>query len=362
MRFHRHFIPTSHSLHIFPAGSKASTPLHPMRLRLFAISLLLAATAHACLNTPGTALDGHASGSRHAHDASTLRRSIRMTGPNPGDLRFDEPAASPAKQLEREALLHIYAGEYAAARPLLEKAEAAGPGDYSVAANLGTVCELLGDNTSALQWIDEAMRRNPGSHRGTEWVHVLVLKAKLHDASLPASAPQRPPLLEVPERIDAGTPLVIDGVTRPASQVREAVLYQLRERLVFVKPQDRYVADLLFALARLNANLVNIESASGILDLAEDYGYANAARIDALRDDIDRARRKAALRSAAYWIAGLGAFGGLMACAYRRKWLFLSRAAYEAHRSASRRPPATTSGERSDMPKKAAPPLETCDR
>lgn len=246
------------------------------------------------------------------------------------------PPATPAKRLEAEALELIYARDHAAALALLQKAESTAPGDYSIAANLGTACELVGDNAGALRWITEAMRRNPASHRGTEWVHVLVLKAKLHDAALPASVP-RPPLLEVPGRLAAASPLTIEGVARPAGEVRDAIFYQLHERMVFVKPPDPYVADLLFALARLNANLVNIESAAGLLTLAQDYGYSNAARVDALREDLHRARLKSNLFTAAYWIAGLGVLVVLLVHARRRKWFFLTRAAYDAHRAAEAR-------------------------
>lgn len=303
-----------------------------MLLPLFALPLFLTATAWACLNTPGTDLDGHAAGSHFAHDAIRLRHLVEMESPESARPAFRKPPTTPAKHLEADALNLIYSGNYAAALPLLQKAEADAPGDYSIAANLGTNLELVGDNAEALHWITEAIRRNPASHRGTEWVHVLVLKAKLRDAAARATD-TRPPVLEVPERVESGTPLLIDGVTRPADQVREAIFYQLYERLVFVKPKDPYVADLLFALARLNANLVNIESATGILQLAERYGYSDHIRIDALRNDLSHALWKSNLYTSAYWALGLGIFVGGLIFAYRRKWFFLSRAAYAAHRA-----------------------------
>lgn len=332
-----------------------------MLSRISATFLFLAATSWACLNTPGTSLDGLESGSRYSHDVRTLRESMRLSGPNPANLRLGKPPATPAQQLERKALELIYAGDYAAARPLLEKAEADGGGDYSIAANLGTVCELLGDNAAALRWITEAMRRNPDSHRGTEWVHVLVLNAKVSDAARPTSAP-RPPLLEIPEHVAENTVLTIAGVDRTAREVRASIVYQLRERMMFVKPKDRYVADLLFTLARLNAHLVNIEASGGVLTLAEEYGYADAARIEALREDLADARLKASLYTGAYWLAGVGALGGFLGFAYRRKWFFLSRAACHAHRASTRGRPPVRNNEPAAPEKTPAPKVETCER
>ena len=137
-----------------------------MLIRLLVLPLFLAATAWACLNTPGTDLDGHDAGPRFGHDASRLRQRMQM--PPEQDRREPaKPPATPAKKLESEALDLIYAGDHAAARALLQTAEELSHGDYSIAANLGTACELVGDNAEALRWITEAMRRNPDSHRGT---------------------------------------------------------------------------------------------------------------------------------------------------------------------------------------------------
>ena len=303
-----------------------------MLLRLITIPLLISATACACLNTPGTDLDGHKTSGLGRHEAASLRRLMAMTSPAKARPYVSKPPATAAKRLEAEALELIYAGHYPGAVPLLQKAEETAPGDYSIAANLGTAHELVGNNTEALRWITEAMRRYPDSHRGTEWVHVLLLKAKLEDAATPDAAARRP-LLNVPRRVTPTTPILVEGATRTAEQVRDAISYQLHERLVFVKPKDRYVAELLFTLARLNASLVSIESAADLLTLAEIYGYADPEKTFSLHADITRARRKATLLEVAYWTVGLGAFGATLTLAYRRKWIFLTRAAYLAHRA-----------------------------
>ena len=62
---------------------------------------------------------------------------------------------------------------------LLEELEKKSPGQYAVAANLGTAYELNGDNRKALEWIKKGVERNPESHFGTEWLHVKILEAKI---------------------------------------------------------------------------------------------------------------------------------------------------------------------------------------
>jgi tetratricopeptide (TPR) repeat protein len=190
-----------------------------MLLRLVTLSLLLNVTAWACLNRSSTPIEGYDSSSFYGDEDYQLRRLSKMSNPARDRLSEDQPTDTPVNRLEADALDLIYAGNYTSALPLLQKAEADSPGAYSIAANLGTNYELVGNNAEALRWITEAMRRNPDSHRGTEWVHVLVLKAKIRD-TLAGTTGKRQLLLGVPERVEADTPILIDGVTRLAKQVR----------------------------------------------------------------------------------------------------------------------------------------------
>ena len=168
------------------------------------------------------------------------------------------------------------------------------------------------------------MRRNPESHRGTEWVHVLVLEAKLRDAGAPGAS-LRQPLVSIPEHIQPDTRLAVAGTLRSAASLREALNYQLTERMTFVKPKDPYVADLLYSLAVLEANLASVESARIVLSLAERYGYSDNARIQHLRDAIDRALWISRSWLIAKWTGALSLFVAALYYACRRKWLTLTR-------------------------------------
>ncbi len=122
----------------------------------------------------------------------------------------------------------------------LEALEQAFPGQYATAANLGTAYELAGRNAEALAWITRGIERNPGSHQGTEWLHVAILRAKLQ--------------LEADPSWLARHSVLDEAEPRPAVDVLLAIEYQLDERLVFVRPEDAVVCDLFYqAASRLDA-------------------------------------------------------------------------------------------------------------
>jgi tetratricopeptide (TPR) repeat protein len=243
-----------------------------MKLLVVTFLILPLTSALACINTPsGTTLNGgHSSIVRRSE---VMELKMRMAADPVDATPTFKYTSVPAEQLSVRALELIYSGHSNEAIPLLQKAEETTPGDYSIAANLGTAFELVGDNKSALKWIQTAMQRNPSSHQGTEWVHVLILEAKLRDATKPGSSLSTP-LIPVPERIDAKTSIMVGGVSRSATTVREALYHQLYERMLFVKPKDPYVSDLLFSLATIDANLSGVEGARQLLRLSDDVWVA----------------------------------------------------------------------------------------
>ncbi len=187
------------------------------------------------------------------------------------------PRRTLSEQKESDALSAIFAGRYAVAVALLHEAEKAEPGRYSVAANLGTAYELNKQDQPALFWISEAFRRNPGSPLRTEWVHVLILKAKLRQRQNPSAA--FTPLIELPDDFTDTTVIKTAEGPQKVSEVLRAVHYQLSERMKFVKPRDVYVGDLLHTLARICEHVHGVEPAYEYLKLAELYGAPDQARL-----------------------------------------------------------------------------------
>lgn len=159
---------------------------------------------------------------------------------------------------------------------LLEDVEKRTPGNYYVAANLGTALELKGDLAGAMRWIAVGIRRNPESHSGTEWLHVKILEARL-------ALERDPHWLEThsvlgidfgsqPKPVSSNAPL-----KRHLGHARRALEYQLHERMSFVSPPDPVVGDLLFDLSNICALTFNVEHAQAVLALAFEYGVPKPA-------------------------------------------------------------------------------------
>lgn len=165
----------------------------------------------------------------------------------------------------------LYLGRNKEAVELLKKLEREQPGQYFIAANLGTAYELSGNNEEALRWIKEGIHRNPDSHKGTEWLHARILEAKIAQEKDTDYFKGHSVLGFQAENI--GDPITIDGQKFSPKEVADAIQYQLQERMQFVKPPDPVVASLLFDYAAIEAATKTLESAEGLLQMAVQYGY-----------------------------------------------------------------------------------------
>jgi tetratricopeptide (TPR) repeat protein len=159
-------------------------------------------------------------------------------------------------------------GRYAEAGAVFRQLETWQPDQYATASNLGTVYELLGQNELALHWIEKAIRLNPRSHRGTEWLHANILRAKMQGA--PAINSRF--LLGV-DFGSAATPVPVLQPGVVLDSVQQALYYQLSERLSFVYPTDPIMAELLFDLGNAYALTSNVEAALPVYAQAQQFGY-----------------------------------------------------------------------------------------
>jgi hypothetical protein len=234
--------------------------------------ILVPTTVFACLNVKRTSvsLDGH------THILSDVDYELRaIMSKQKGTVTVREKFGfGPSETLSTEALAvdKILQGDVASGLALLQKLEQERPGDYSIAANIGTAYELMGDNENALKWIKEGMQRDAKSHYGTEWLHALILEAKIGAGDQPVSTLKKR-LLDVPDRLKERTEISVQGQKRAAIDVRHALFHQLTERVFFVKPKDPYVADLLYSYAIVEANIGTLDAAMGLLSLARTYGF-----------------------------------------------------------------------------------------
>jgi tetratricopeptide (TPR) repeat protein len=216
----------------------------------------------------------------------------------------------------------MYLGRSEEAVALLEQLEKEKPGEYFIAANLGTAYELSGNNSKALQWIKEGIRRNPKSHEGTEWLHVKILEAKISGQSDPTYFEKHSVLELDPAKIS--NEIEIAGQRLSPGKLAEAIEHQLGERMQFVKPPNPAVASLLFDYAAIEAVTHSLESAKKVFALANKYGYPRA-KIDPLIKDYDQRIFSRKLKN--HGIIALIGIGlvGLLVLAYKRGIFVLSR-------------------------------------
>jgi len=227
-----------------------------------------------CVWVTGTTLDArHVSASGY-NPARGLRHAMTADLPAQG-AAMESKLGDPTSLSNRNdyAVALIYQGRHAEAIGVLEQLEQQAPGQYYTAANLGTALELAGRNEEALRWIQEGMRRNPGSHHGTEWLHARILEAKILAARDPEYFSRHSVL-----NLDHSTiqrdakELNVGGVPRDLYEVRNALEYQLKERLHFIRTKDAPVAGLLVDYAALTAATHTLEGARDLLQLAAEFG------------------------------------------------------------------------------------------
>jgi len=194
---------------------------------------------------------------------------------------------------------------------MLEDIEKQHPGVYFTAANLGTAYELSGDDKSALKWILEGIKRNPESHMFTEWLHARILETKIK-------------LKEDPRWLEHNTITGADFSRlrdpKYAFQTRQRLVdakdlhasleAQLNVRMLFVKPRDPIVAQLLYEFAMVEAHWGALEPAVELLKMSGLYGYPKA-KIDPLKKEWQRTIKLGGItQSSMPWVLVVGFFTG----------------------------------------------------
>jgi tetratricopeptide (TPR) repeat protein len=263
-----------------------SRSLHLVLIALLAMAL----PARACINETGTNLRGeqihplfHAGQKLKPYLVTPTSKAalIDRTG-HVVETARKQPSFYSLNDLAAVLIRH---GRLTEAVSLLQFLERKYPGHYETASNVGTAYELMGRNEDALKWIREGVKRNPGDHFGTEWLHVHILKAKL--GRVPPAAAGRSILNldfgnDVMPRRPTGLPDGNAGKPLSLFAVGHAVRFQLLERIAFVAAPDAMVAGLLLDWANLELLAGTVESADVLYDAAIRYG-SDQGRIIATR-------------------------------------------------------------------------------
>jgi tetratricopeptide (TPR) repeat protein len=162
-------------------------------------------------------------------------------------------------------------GEFQKANAIFLEIEKKTPNLYETASNIGTTYELLGQIDSAIYWLNKAIKINPLSHNGSEWIHLKILEAKkatngnqqmLSKMDILSLGLGENLLPENKENID------LDAV-------KKQIYSQLHERMSLIQPKDPVIARLLFDLGNVTAISDNLEETLLIYEKAREYGYTS---------------------------------------------------------------------------------------
>jgi len=180
---------------------------------------------------------------------------------------------TPKEIKEDKAVILILKGKYNQAIKSLLILEKLYPNSYSIASNLGTAYELNSNNQKAIEWISEGIKRNKNSHYNTEWLHLYILKLKLKLATNPKYL-QTKRAIPLPSSFTLTSKINIEGNSYTIKEILRAIHYQLRERIIFVKPKDIIVADLFYTYMLIIGQTQSIEEALDVLDITKLYGFS----------------------------------------------------------------------------------------
>lgn len=297
--------------------------------RIFLIAFLLLLQANACLWVDGTTIDGSRRQIEGRFPADKLKSSLTAS-PEDRIAQFISTQHNEFAQQEADGVQEVLKGNYDRAIGMFEQTEADHPGRYSTAVNLGTAYELKGELELALKWIREGIRRNSESHLGTEWLHVEILKTRIKLKENPGYLRQNH-VIKLPDSYSKTSSIQIEDRQLTIAQIADSIHYQLQERMIFVKPPDPVVADLLFTFGEIEGRTNVVESGIKLFEMANDYGFANP---DLITGDIKR-YEQSILHGKIWRIIRIAlsvlAFMIVLVFAWRKKWFFLSGAAYRKH-------------------------------
>jgi tetratricopeptide (TPR) repeat protein len=159
--------------------------------------------------------------------------------------------------------------KYQEALEIYLKIEQLKPNRYSTASNVGTIYELMGNNQKALEWISKAVKINPKSHNGSEWLHIKILQAKIGGVNY----------INSNFLINTNFGEEVEPKNNMSKSNREALIkslyYQLNERVSFIKTDDKIIGILLFELGNLAFLDKQYDAAKDIYEKSKEYGYEN---------------------------------------------------------------------------------------
>lgn len=245
-----------------------------MKYILLVCLVLLSNISNACLNEEHVTKSG-----KSTVDAFTLGDLRLYKNHNKAELELAIKNLLSEKPVTEEdilstqnsiAVVYIKLGKLAEAEAILLELLKKHSKNYSVTINLGTLYELQGKNSKALEFIKKAVAINPESHSGSEWFHIKILEYKLKN---------------IPDNKIAGENILnLYGIKKPATEIAYDVSYQLQERIPFTPAPNLLMAKVMQELGDYLADSVSIKGAYVIYETGMDYDRDNILKLAEKRD------------------------------------------------------------------------------
>ncbi|MFW1966698.1 tetratricopeptide repeat protein [Acinetobacter guillouiae] len=235
---------------------------------------VISVTAHACINN--YALELGSGGLTQ----QTAQKQLAQ-----GDF----PKSKSVEDLNDYGVLLIYAHQFDQAIKIFQHIEKSHPNLAKTAANLGTAYELAGQSEKAKYWIEQGMQRDPNIHRGSEWIHVKILDAKIQQQKNSTWIQRHDVLgLDFGQAAEPKAKVKTVQFQHKHYDLDQILLHsqtQMDQRLRFTK-RDPISAQIIFNMANiemLNYNLVD-DTVDLLYRRAQDIGYHNPKLIEARLD------------------------------------------------------------------------------
>ncbi|TPG32625.1 tetratricopeptide repeat protein [Flavobacterium pectinovorum] len=185
------------------------------------------------------------------------------------DLEYQYKKTNDIDYLSDKGYVLIISGKYQEALKLYLEIEKLKPNRYSTASNLGTLYELMGENQKAYDWIKKSIKLNPESHKGSEWLHLKILEAKIKNLKDVSGA------FLINTSFGSETIPKTKLSKKELEELEHALYYQLNERVTFIKPKDQIISVLLFELGNIALLNKDYLSTSDIYQFSKKYGFQN---------------------------------------------------------------------------------------
>lgn len=199
------------------------------------------------------------------------------------------------EDLNDYGVLLIYARRIPEAIVIFQNIEKQHAGLAKTAANLGTAYELNGELTEAQYWIAQGMIRDPNIHRGSEWIHIKILEAKIQQQKDSHWIKQHDVLGLDFGHETAPKPqieyILINQQSYDLKQIFKHAEIQMQQRLQFVS-QDSVTAQVIFDMANIETwQMQQKEDAPLFLyQKAKDLGFLDQPLLEKRMDYVQNSR------------------------------------------------------------------------